>query len=688
MEKRAINIRALQALGLLSIIILIAIFYYPSLSHLPRSDHWAFLVDTYDTDTVLGTFKKTYSYNRQRLMAPGDTGLFRPLLFLVLSIEKGVFGNNFQWIQAMGILFHIIVIFLLFIILNQIRSLFKIKNDPQKDILFNIIGILFIAYYALNFTFTESIIWTHLHGYLVFHIFILLSFILTLKYISLPDDKRVQPGFILFSIWVLTFLSTFIYELGQISSVLFGILFFALSKDKNLTKRSLTTLSFVAIPIIYQYTNYIDLKNHQMLFKTDITAKMILNQALDFATIEHSLRLFGYFVLHPFLPSLAIIRFTSRVAIGELRGNRFGPLVIPSIFVIFAWLSIVFFGTKELLKSKFKQINHFLCFLLFLYLGYFALIVLGRLNMRPGFGVITTSTYYVYYPLCYMTIIILFFAGYLIQSDFFKRFRLAKLVKGSIYIGIPILLSINLKNIYAINSTFKKADAGFKSEISKIEQFVKERPNTKLAFDLQHGDSTMQGHGVATTTALFRKYEDNITPQFVVQLKENFDVHFIPIGFYRKFYNIADNEQIMPTLVKIGTLYHIYFYKGLYYAVLHDGGPFYYSQIFSNSYLISASSIEKVEKKMPGILDKRREAIINAGNFDKHPVLIDPIEKNYRGFTIVRSLELFYATPKVEGKFDFARLKSKDYSKVFSTASLEDIKSFIDAYVLNSTIQK
>src|SRR3990167_5720492 len=123
-----INIKKFQIFSFLSIVLLIAIFYYPSLSHLPRSDHWAYLVDTLEQDGVWDTLKHTYTYNRTRLMAPGDTALFRPVLFFVLALEKGLFGNHFQYIQATGILLHILVIFLLIIILNQIRGLLDLKS--------------------------------------------------------------------------------------------------------------------------------------------------------------------------------------------------------------------------------------------------------------------------------------------------------------------------------------------------------------------------------------------------------------------------------------------------------------------------------------------------------------------------------------------------------------------------------
>ena len=683
-----INIKKFQIFSFLSIVLLIAIFYYPSLSHLPRSDHWAYLVDTLEQDGVWDTLKHTYTYNRTRLMAPGDTALFRPVLFFVLALEKGLFGNHFQYIQATGILLHILVIFLLIIILNQIRGLLDLNSDRHKDFYFNIFGFLFIAFYALNFTFTEIVIWMHLHGYLVFHVFTLLSFALILKFISLPKNKTVSSMVLPILVWFLLLLATFTYEYGQILSLLTGILFFLVLKKKGLLKGALVALTFIAIPLIYQYINVIDLKIHQISFRTDITPGSVFRQALDFATFEHSLRLFGYFVVHPFFPSLAVLKFTSRVVIGELRGDEVDIFIVASILVFAAWGIITFLGTRALARGTNKSLKYFSLFILFVFLGYFGLIVFGRLNMRPGFGVITTSTYYVYYPLCYLMILTLILLGHAIASDSFMKFKFARLMRGTLTFGLPVIIALSLINISKINTSFVKADSTFRNIVAKIERFVDEHPNTKLSFDLEHGEGIMQGHGIPISTVLFRKYEDNFKPDYVVMVTQTSDVNFIPAAFYRKYYNLADDKAIVPTLIKTGTLYHIYKHEWAYVAVQQNDGPFLPTR-GHYSYMPYSPSLEELEQKMiPAMIEKRRKDIIDGIYLSNFSVVIDPIEKNYRGFTIVRSLDLFYATPKIEGKFEIERLKSRDYSVIYESASLEEVKSFIDFHVLNATLKK
>ena len=95
-----------DAAVLAGLFVAVALAYGPSLKHAPRADQWCFLVDTLDDHTFLDTFRHSYSYNRTRQVAPGDTDLFRPLLFALLSAEKAVFGGHLAGVQSVGIVLH------------------------------------------------------------------------------------------------------------------------------------------------------------------------------------------------------------------------------------------------------------------------------------------------------------------------------------------------------------------------------------------------------------------------------------------------------------------------------------------------------------------------------------------------------------------------------------------------------
>src|SRR3990167_6683972 len=90
---------------LLTVIVLI-IVYIPSLFHLPRGDHWNIQMHTLGTSDLAEMIKKSYSYARQSLIAPGDVVLFRPAQSTWLAIEKYLFGSSSMWPQILSFFLH------------------------------------------------------------------------------------------------------------------------------------------------------------------------------------------------------------------------------------------------------------------------------------------------------------------------------------------------------------------------------------------------------------------------------------------------------------------------------------------------------------------------------------------------------------------------------------------------------
>ncbi|MBA4063582.1 MAG: hypothetical protein C0501_07675, partial [Isosphaera sp.] len=102
---------------------LVAAAYAPSLKHGPRADQWCYLIDTMEVHTVPGAVAATYSYNRTRIHSPGDTDLFRPVLFALLATEKVLFEGDQPRIQVIGIALHWVVCLLLLTVLRQTAGL-------------------------------------------------------------------------------------------------------------------------------------------------------------------------------------------------------------------------------------------------------------------------------------------------------------------------------------------------------------------------------------------------------------------------------------------------------------------------------------------------------------------------------------------------------------------------------------
>src|SRR5438552_2910322 len=165
------NPRFCDALFLISLSTAIWITYWPALDHVPRADQWAYLIDTLDCRSLGELWTRSYSYNRVRVVGPGDADLFRPILFALLVAEEWLFGNNFMPSQLIGLTLHTLIVVMLFALLRRIAAV-----DPNAKPChgcFSLLPHALTVFFALNFGGMELVVWAHLHGYLLFLVFVL-----------------------------------------------------------------------------------------------------------------------------------------------------------------------------------------------------------------------------------------------------------------------------------------------------------------------------------------------------------------------------------------------------------------------------------------------------------------------------------------------------------------------------------
>src|SRR5262245_5697457 len=186
--------RPFNALFVAGVFVAIWIAYWPSLEHVPRADQWAYLIDTRECNTFGELWIASYSYNRVRAVGPGDTDLFRPVLFTLLSVEKYLFGNYFEASQALGLALHCSVVLLLFVLLRRIERVSSAQAvgpalpvEATALIWRRLMPHAITVFFALNFASMELVVWAHLHGYLLFLVFVLAALCLLMTYIYRPD---------------------------------------------------------------------------------------------------------------------------------------------------------------------------------------------------------------------------------------------------------------------------------------------------------------------------------------------------------------------------------------------------------------------------------------------------------------------------------------------------------------------
>ncbi len=83
------------------------IIYYPSLFHFVRGDTFIYTATTAAYRDFYTLVLKYYSYGRDMPFKNEDQFLFRPLTYMWFGLRTWLFGYNFAWWHAAGIVFHL-----------------------------------------------------------------------------------------------------------------------------------------------------------------------------------------------------------------------------------------------------------------------------------------------------------------------------------------------------------------------------------------------------------------------------------------------------------------------------------------------------------------------------------------------------------------------------------------------------
>ena len=141
-------------LFLIILILLNLVVYWPALLHPARSDQNFFLIETLDDSALIPLIAKTYSYTRTRKYAKGDELQFKPLYFIILAVQRWLFGMDFVLWQAFSLILHLGVVWLLYRLLNKIKPhhmavllalLFSVCHISQDMVIWHHINPLFFC---------------------------------------------------------------------------------------------------------------------------------------------------------------------------------------------------------------------------------------------------------------------------------------------------------------------------------------------------------------------------------------------------------------------------------------------------------------------------------------------------------------------------------------------------------------
>jgi hypothetical protein len=548
--------------------ILIGYIYAPALRHAPRADQWAYYADTLDRDSFFDLIAHTYSYNRTRIVFPGDTHLYRPLFFVVLAAQKSAFGTHFEWCEVSGIVLHCLACWLLFTILRRMRALAS-GPEPPRFSPCDLLPYVLTVFFALNFAVVEQVIWFNIAGYLVFVILLLAALLMLLEVMAGTVPTRRRETLLVGCAWLLVLLAAFTYELGQFCAVLIGLGLAAAAARERRYRRALVQLGlFVAIAVIFQAVDQIDRWYQRGNFVDDLKTAEILDGIATPLTIRNAERYVLFVLVQPFLP----LRCTTFMpSFGKLHVEELlwtGALTQTTPDVVFGF---VVCGVGLLLTLLGLTRRDRLLPLVGTALGiafcHGTIVVLGRLNMRPQGIYLSCNSYYAYIDVLF---VLLGVAVPLLALDRLRSGLLSVCTRaggGALVAGLLVLCVCHMKATHQINGRSARAFRPFHFWHDPLAEFVRQNEHEPdFRFAVLQTDPK-QTHAAGNLMLLYHSYIDTTRPTYLVALEEG-KVHAVPVKRWRAEHP-GETPRFYPQLVRVEPLYYVMWADNRYYGVEH-----------------------------------------------------------------------------------------------------------------------
>lgn len=504
-----LSFRALMVLA-------IVLAYYPSLKHPPRADHWCYLNDMMDHHGVIDAIESSYSYTRTRQTLPGDCDLFRPVLFALLAVERALFEGDLPSIQLIGIALHSGNCLLLLTLLRRIEFIVqssrnRAANGTSEPYSPGFLPYAMTGFFALSAAIVEMVIWSHLHGYLLFVSLLLGSAILLLRHVS-GTRAGEFTCWNLWGAWWLAFASAFTYELGQLYAALAGMFLAAFVRPrKGVVRAAALLFAFVGVMLAYQAINKHDYRLHRGQYAPDNHLIAIKHEIYKVPTLTHTVRFALYTTVQPFCPSILYTWMSGdRVNVGEALwyeplSKRCGVLEAGFGCELAVIIAFAFAGFWGLMQRGNRLPRLILGLLVATGSAYAAMNILGRMNLRPGRDCLCSNSYYTYTGLLFgVMVCFTLLQGVArlksVAAAAAWKIMLVGLVALTIYGGIKVRL---------VNKRLANMMLEMSAPIRAVHKFVKQHrhePDFSMAIEYKTSDPVPGRYGKHVTDMIFRRW--------------------------------------------------------------------------------------------------------------------------------------------------------------------------------------
>jgi hypothetical protein len=653
------------------LLLLVVLTYRPALRHPPRQDQWTFLLETIYEQRFLTLLAHTYSFNRTATATCGDYPLFRPGLFALLSAEKALFGARYRGWQAVGITLHCAIVAVFLRILLRLHAAYPAGSAWAGRLQLALAYVLAL-FFAVNFAGTEMVIWHHIHGYLLYVLLVLGSCLLLLDELcGLPEPRG--RAWRLAGALVLMLLAAFTYETGAAYAVCLGAVLGLVSAGRRQFRRGLARFAlFAAILPVFCAVNWLDKRSHPPL-RPDITEASVLERAQWEPTIDHTKRYLLFTLCQPFFPSCPDWSFQDRLTIpepGQAPENywRAEPFLFVSYGVVLAGAGLALAQLGRILAGRRLAALVFLLMPAGLIALHLVIIVLGRMNMRPGSATIARNSYYSYPPFLAL-LLLLYYLWVRVPS---ARPR-AMLILLLLVAGLGVLSWCSARKVRAMTEQITFDYRHLRHQIDCVQRLIDSHhhdPNFAISFDPDVFNAPSSWY----LERLFGQHFDHERPTHVICASGETWCALTEED-YRRRYGGARYRQL-SALVRPVRPYMIFRHGRRYYGVHWQEGRLQ-SDRDDYCYLLEGDSVDDVLRQVPAAL-ARREPDAQAGRFIRPGTPITQMDEGYRGFTLYQVGDQVYAIPEEEGPLNRAYLLNGQYSRWYRGPSVADVRRSID----------
>jgi hypothetical protein len=577
----------------LLLVIVIAIIYRPALGHIPHSDQSNFVLDTMQCDGFFELVSHTYSFTRTRMNAGGDTQLFRPVLFAWLSGLQAFLGLHWEWCQALSIALHAATCVLLFLLLQHIFRRVGPAHFGDMRSPVTYLPSALVIFFALNYALMEQVIWYHIQGYQVALVLILGSLLALLRATEMPAGLE-RVGW-LATAWLLGLIAAFTYELGQFFAVCAGLYLLVLPWA-TLRARATAAAAFLGIFVIYQGANALDRCQHAGQFDDDVSVLSLVETAGDRATLKNATRYFLYTTVQPFLPVRISLHAHGKIVINEAFWDATadappavifafgydrwqmepqiapGPLSHRSMAVLgwtvfTLWFGLALLGTVLLWRRRAWRALALVGLLLGIGLAQAAMIVLGRLNMRPGAITLAYNSHYTYFGLLFALIVsgVALARVHCLQGQTIRRWLNAGV--GLLVLGLLTLSAASAVRVQYQNERMAELWKPTWKWLVPLRNFIaahKDESDFRFAVAWNGADSMPRFAHFPVPYLFAARHIDAEHPKYVLRYEGGRFVE-MPAEEWREQH--SGEETLCANLVRQGPVHHVLYRDGLFYAV-------------------------------------------------------------------------------------------------------------------------